>query len=327
MADNQDLVRLEKLFSDEQLSGDQKVLISKTFFSCGVNSDNARKLLDSFEYAIGQDSLDELQGILVKYKELTDVIDSIEEFLAHVTVKQDSNQPGLRREIVKKIASQANRDLFRSLGKLKKTNSDLTLESGHVKADLLLFKHVLQVLSSQENFSLEQLQNFTAEAISNAETKIPSEIKQQIEDLFIENKKLDPEFKDEKDIELGIQELRKDLSGDTNAIFHTYSFNGKIIGYFKTKQIDSETIYAGSLNVDPNARGIISEMLVDELMEVYGQEYNLMADALEGSPSERWYIQKFGFQPTGKTEQFGSKVYAELKRMKKPIELSRAASV
>jgi hypothetical protein len=179
---------------------------------------------------------------------------------------------------------------------------------------LLVFGQLAKVAGQKEGMSLEQLQSF--ENNTKEASELTEEDRKALEALFVLNKKDDLNYQSPENLAAGLAEFRADLQPGSGTTVHQYEFNGQLAAFIKTKRVNDQTLYVGSFNAHPEVRGIVPQKLADQIIEAYGKDYDLIADAVQGSATERWYRQQFGFIPTGKTEQFGTITYAQLKRPK-----------
>lgn len=310
LSSNQDQFNNLKTVLKAQATQEMRELVVKTFLACAKNESYEEVILN---LASNEQYRSVLPKILKKYSEITSTIDGIELMINQMTQSSENNSEAARA-MVKNIINKGNKLLVNSLERLDNGNPFSQIESDltFLNNDLLVFGQLIKATSKLEGVMLENFNDFSTQTISSDNL---SEVdRDKIKQLFITNKKKDSTYDNPKDLSAAIEELEESMRPESKTTFHLFTYKNELAVGLNSKQISPDTIYMNGFDARDEVKGVLPVMILDKVIEQYGKQFNIIAEAVAGSPAARWYMQRYGFKPTGKAETVGTVTYIELKR-------------
>jgi N-acetylglutamate synthase-like GNAT family acetyltransferase len=264
------------------------------------------------------------KAIFEKYSEIVDVSYKAQEYiLNHI-----ESEPGSGNESAIKIREQL-------LGKAKDfliQMSNASKEKGAglksvqllerlegVKSEVLLFAATCRNLPPDSKVTLKELLEQRVEDKDSGQ--LSQEEKKEMQQIFKNNRSGGyPEKL--------FAETLSDFSKTINEPGHTFRIlkeNGQVVAFLHYDQVDAETIYVGSLNLHPSAKGegpIATGMIKAALEE--NKDKNLTAVVWKNNPAAAFYIRALGFKNRGEIPDYHGtgETYIKLERPKQVAEVS-----
>jgi ribosomal protein S18 acetylase RimI-like enzyme len=191
----------------------------------------------------------------------------------------------------KKLLQTAATDLKRATTKEDRRFALATLrgELDHMRADILLFAATFKVAADHGSIRLEDVRS--TELVTEQSNKIKDFEKKDMLRIYEENRPgYSPELLKET-----MREFESALA-TSGKKFYILKNNGVIVAFIRFDELANQDLYAGSLNVRPEARGsaIGSAMLIETLSKE-GAMRDIKAVAYSRNPMLKHYIEDFGF--------------------------------
>lgn len=287
---NKDIKIIKKFFNNTRtIKEKQQKIIS--FLSLEIDSDNGKKLLDIDKILPAKKS----KIIFAKLAEIINYADKQAGELGRIAPDIDVSLVRIEllkkaHEIITLFASQIGETQER---KRNEKINNLIIDLKNNKADIALLASVLRVAKSEgQPIDIEKLQNLNLETKSSLS---PEEIEDIIK-MSEENWQQIPAL--QKTV---TEDLKNDLkSQEKEQEFIVLKYKGETIGFLRFEKRDNKTIYAGSLNVYKELRGLkIAEQSLLEIIKEKSKEKIVHATASPKIQAGTCYIEKTGFVGTG----------------------------
>ncbi len=268
----------------------------KTFLSCEFDIKNGQKILD-----IGEKLNPEQAGaVFGKLSEIIDLAEKKNEELGKLVYEDEKNVD--TQDIKFRLLDRARNIIVNFGEKLsgKKTDQDqisqLLSDLEKTKTEVILLVATFKSAKAQgENIDWEKIRNFGLE-IKDFGAEFDKETKQEM--LFVAERNW---RQNEKLKDAVIAGFGDSLSNTENQKFYVLKYQGKIVSFVRFQKTESEKVlYAGSFNVDPEARGIgVGEEMMNRALVKEGKTHVLEATVSPRIIAGTCYVEKIGFVVDG----------------------------
>ncbi len=201
--------------------------------------------------------------------------------------------------------------------------SDILARLENVQTEALLLASTFKVASETQGMKLEEIKG------TRLEVRLPRELsydeKSEMIRIFQENR---PTYS-KRLLQDTLREFKNALDAKDKE-FYIFTDTGQIVAFIRFDDLPNGNLYAGSLNVRPEARGsaIGSAMLGNALYEK-GKDHTIEAVVYKKNPMLKRYLSDFGFKIIGEIPNYHGtgELFYQLERPKgtKLEELSRVA--
>ncbi|MDP2812209.1 MAG: GNAT family N-acetyltransferase, partial [bacterium] len=178
--------------------------------------------------------------------------------------------------------------------------SELLQSLERSKVEIELLAAILKaVKKNNQELSLDQLINLTLE-VGNFGQALDTEDQEQILAIAQENWQQNPKLQKEV-----VSELRGELQDAHKQKFYVLRYEGNIIGFVRFKEIALGQLYAGSLNIHSELRGLkVGEALMTETIDKEAEQNILQATASPRIQALSYYVERLGFVIDGIIENY-----------------------
>lgn len=287
--------------------------------------ENANRILNSF-LAVAEDmhyseailklaeSLDQktADAVYSKYLEIVAATEQIRQLTTEQT-----------NEVIRNLLHKSNELLRVWAAAAEKQDTNTILDQlEHIKAEILLFASTFKVLSNQSKIELTDL------AGARFDIKLSGDLtdaeRRQMQRIFAENRQ-------------GYSSaLFKETTNEFDSALHTANqefqilcLNDEVLAFIRFDRLPNGNLYAGSLNVRPEARGsAIGSAMLQAALDRKAQEHNIEAVAYSQNPMLKHYTSDFGFQIAGEIPNYngtGELFYKLFRPRQERAQIARAA--
>lgn len=271
---------------------------------------NKKLILESFlanaedeKYALAIVSLAEqvpsnsLETVLNKYREIVEVADGIDMYLARAFANSKTLTQSNRTEIARQLLHRGN-ELLLSLVDTKKEPEEILQQLENIKSDIIRCGAIFKVAAREGKVSLEDMTGI--ERITRDSSEItPTERAEMIHIYRANRPKYSPEL-----LQLTLKKFQEAVDAPGKE-FHILKKDGVIAAFFRLDRLDEKTLYFASFNVRPEAQGLtIGPAFMSQMITEKGSFNNLKLDVYSKNPIIPTY-EKLGFVKTGEIPDYG----------------------
>ena len=263
---------------------------------------------------------DSAEVLFAKYAELVDIGENVSTELKNTIGKE---VPVDFEQVVREHLLIKGKDMLSSYGDKAKNcegktcidlAQELTEKLKHAKGSMILFASVCRNLVEQGEFDFNDFRD--VELVQGKEfTKKEEEL---MRFMALENTKQYPDKL--RDFWYGtLDEAIK--NPDPKETFIAVKYKGEIAGFMRVKELDKNTLYGASFNINPNLKGSrIGTELLKKVIDDYTKTKDFTAEVYEKNPMLDVYTKKFGFEIIKEEENYND-TGAKVLQIKKPRQI------
>lgn len=261
----------------------------KSFLTLEIDKNSGERILE-----IGKNLNSENANLIfAKTAEIIDLAEKESEELTDIFFKSGNgnvDMPKVKYELLKK-ANEITVRLSEKIGGRKVNIEEYISDIDNSKAEIMLLYSAIKSAKTQGlEIDWENIKDFNFDIkdfINDLDEGTKKEMLTVAERNWRQNEKL-------KDVVVG--GLKESLGNSQNQKWYVCKFQGKIVSFVRFEKTNHGTLYAGSFNVDPEARGVgVGEEMMNRALIEEGKKNILEATASPRNVVGTCYVEKVGF--------------------------------
>ena len=249
--------------------------------------------------------------IFIKYDEIAEASEKIRGYLEENFFRKGEATDEARIEEVMRHLLHRGNELLLHYSEQKGTDEKVLQDMEQIKTEVLLFASAFKTLSSERPVSLSEIRATELHIKDVAE--LTDKEKHQMLQIYSGNRE---DYAPAR-LEQTTREFQEVLSSK-NKEFQLLFHNGELLAFIRFDELPNGNLYAGSLNVRPEARdSSIGMALLRATLDKKAEHRNIEAVAYSKLPMLKHYLSDFGFQIAGELPNYhGGELYYRLFRPK-----------
>ncbi len=308
-SNNETYTRIEKILHKNKTDS-QNIL--RSFLSLSGNTEMGNIILDMCEKLPSK----AIQKIFKKYNEIVDLTNEVETFVYKAFNDTTSESVLSAKESLFRRAKDLLASYKDQIDSGKKIDAEkVSSELENIKSEILLFASSFKSATKNGEIVFDKIPGIETSTVDP--TAIRDEDKKEMERIFVANR---PKYSSEL-LKHTLEEFKSALDSHDKE-FHLLKFDGKIISFLRFDKLPDGNLYAGSLNVRPEARGSsIGSVILHQILDEKALQHDVEAVVYSKNPMLKHYTADFGFEIVEELPNFentGELYYKIIRRKNQP---------
>lgn len=286
----------------------------KTFLSLDSDRQNGERIMLLGELLDQQT----VEIIFNKFADVIKTVDVLREYIAKTFAEQKISEAEVVK-ITRRIV-QKGRDMLATYAALAQDTSNKIELSERISRDLADYKESIILFASTFKIVAEHkppvfAEIKTAELSAKDSAYLTEKEKNEMTKIFVANR-----YEYPKEL---LDNLVAEFSEVINSVgkkFYVLNSGDDLVSFMRFDFLPNGNLYAGSLNVRPEARGsAIGSAMLQAALDREAETHSIEAVVYEKNPMLKHYIKDFGFEITGEDGDYhgtGQKFFNLIKRQK-----------
>lgn len=277
----------------------------------GRNPDAVNEILETFlansedtRYAeailkLGEQfDADVVRGVVTKYAEIVEASERMREYITSAFKNRENVSEEAVTDAIRHLLHKANELLARFASQPGHDTEKILAQLENAKSEIFLFASAFKAASTEGHLEFSDVRD--AALMEKDSSELTEEERAAMLRIFEENR---PQYSPEL-----LKETMTEFQGAIGvAGSEVYLLKNKkeLVAFMRFDQLENGNLYAGSLNVRPEARGsTIGSAMLKVTLDEKSKSHDIEAVAYEKNPMLKHYTREFGFEITGEIPNY-----------------------